>query len=133
MVAVIASGCAHWAATPRYGTLRDDARPFAFAHNIELVKVANGLTVALIPDDRTNLATVDMRYDVGAAEDPAGAGTWNHDVHRAVPIDRQRVFAADAQQAFHDRGDVLAVKAGVADDGQRLADQRLQSKRSGQT
>ncbi len=84
MVAVIASGCAHWAATPRYGTLRDDARPFAFAHNIELVKVANGLTVALIPDDRTNLATVDMRYDVGAAEDPAGRAGMAHLVEHLV-------------------------------------------------
>ncbi|MCE9579249.1 MAG: insulinase family protein [Deltaproteobacteria bacterium] len=83
-MAVIASGCAHWAATPRYGSLRDDARPFAFAHNIDLVKVTNGLTVALIPDDRTNLATVDMRYDVGAAEDPPGRAGMAHLVEHLV-------------------------------------------------
>lgn len=50
----------------------DTARKFEYQHSIELFGVSNGLVVAIVPDDNTNLVQVDMRYKVGAAEDPAG-------------------------------------------------------------
>ncbi len=75
---VMASSCARWAQEPRFGSRPRDERPFSFAHNIQLLEVSNGLRVALIRDNRTNLATVDMRYDVGAAEDPIGRAGLAH-------------------------------------------------------
>ncbi len=50
----------------------DKKRQFSYEHNIELFKVQNGLLVAIVPDNNTNLVKVDMRYKVGAAEDPPG-------------------------------------------------------------
>jgi len=39
-------------------------------------KLANGLRVALLRDPRARLYSVDLRFDVGASDDPAGrAGT----------------------------------------------------------
>jgi zinc protease len=76
--------CARWAREPRFGSLPRDERTFEFKHNIELVEVSNGLKVALIHDDRTNLATVDVRYAVGAAEDPPGKTGMAHLVEHLV-------------------------------------------------
>ena len=42
-------------------------------------------------------------------------------------VDAQSVFAADAQKPLHDGVRVAAVEAGVADDGERFADQRRQA------
>ncbi len=83
-VLVLLASCARWAREPRFGSLRQDDRPFAFRHNIELVEVSNGLRVALIHDVRTNLATVDLRYAVGAAEDPPGRAGMAHLVEHLV-------------------------------------------------
>jgi zinc protease len=68
----LSAACAGSVHDPRFGGLDRDARQFSFQHNIELFEVSNGMRVALIPDDRTNLATIDVRYQVGAAEDPEG-------------------------------------------------------------
>ena len=81
---VVLASCARWAREPRFGSLKQDDRPFSFRHNIELVEVSNGLRVALIRDDRTNLATVDLRYAVGAAEDPPGRTGMAHLVEHLV-------------------------------------------------
>lgn len=70
--ALLAASCAAGVGDPRFGGLDRDARQISFEHNIELFEVSNGMRVALIPDNRTNLATVDVRYQVGGAEDPAG-------------------------------------------------------------
>ncbi|HUQ04071.1 MAG TPA: insulinase family protein [Kofleriaceae bacterium] len=72
------ASCAPGMRNPNFGTLDRNERPFEFEHNIELLEVSNGLKVALIHDERTNLATVDVRYDVGAAEDPAGRAGLAH-------------------------------------------------------
>jgi zinc protease len=45
---------------------------FDFAHGINVYETSNGMQFALVRDRRTNLATIDVRYDVGAASDPAG-------------------------------------------------------------
>ncbi|MBZ0235593.1 MAG: insulinase family protein, partial [Deltaproteobacteria bacterium] len=79
LVAVVVSvSCAPYVGDPRFGPLQRDQRQFRFRHNIELFEVSNGMRVALIPDDRTNLATIDVRYDVGAAEDPPGKAGLAH-------------------------------------------------------
>ncbi len=82
--ALATTACARWAREPRFGSLTRDDRPFSFRHNIELIEVSNGLRVALIHDDRTNLATVDVRYDVGSAEDPIGKGGLAHLVEHVL-------------------------------------------------
>lgn len=78
MLVLALAGCAHWAQEPRFGSLRDDRRPFSFAHNIELFQVSNGLTVATVSDGRTNLVTIDVRYKVGASADPKGRAGMAH-------------------------------------------------------
>ena len=64
--------------SPRFGTLRADARPFRFQHGIELLQAGNGMKIALLRDTRTNLVTIDVRYTVGAAEDPEGRAGMAH-------------------------------------------------------
>lgn len=80
VVALVAiAACSRWAEPPRYGSLkRDDGRRFDFAHGIQLFEVGNGLRFALLPDARTDLATVDIRYDVGAKDDPPGRAGMAH-------------------------------------------------------
>lgn len=81
---LLLASCARWAQEPRFGSLSRDHRPFGFKHNIELIEVSNGLRIALIRDDRTNLATIDLRYAVGAAEDPSGRSGLAHLVEHLV-------------------------------------------------
>ncbi|MCA9678378.1 MAG: insulinase family protein, partial [Myxococcales bacterium] len=65
--------------TVRYGSLTGmSARRFDFSHDIQLFATKNGMKLALIPDGGTNLVSVDMRYQVGAAEDPAGRAGMAH-------------------------------------------------------
>jgi zinc protease len=40
---------------------------------ITFARLDNGLRVALLPDARTNLVGVEVRYDVGGADDPPDA------------------------------------------------------------
>ncbi|HWN67097.1 MAG TPA: insulinase family protein [Haliangium sp.] len=46
--------------------------------DVELYRAQNGLTVLLLPQPSTNLVRVDVRYFVGAAEDPAGKAGLAH-------------------------------------------------------
>jgi zinc protease len=46
--------------------------------DMELYRAQNGLTVLLLPQPNTNLVRVDVRYMVGAAEDPAGKAGLAH-------------------------------------------------------
>lgn len=73
------TACGPGPRTPRFGSLRAfDERTFHFEHGVSLFSAKNGLQVALIPDARTNLVSVDVRYTVGAAEDPAGRAGLAH-------------------------------------------------------
>lgn len=83
MVAVALAACAS-AAGPRFGSLQTGDRRFEFEHPIELFEVTNGLRVAMIPDASTNLVTIDVRYDVGSAEDPDGRAGMAHLVEHAL-------------------------------------------------
>ena len=63
---------------PNFGGLDQGRRALGLRNDVQLLKLANGMTVALIPDDRTNLVSVDVRYRVGAAQDPAGHAGLAH-------------------------------------------------------
>lgn len=57
---------------PNFGGLVADGRTLHVESSLQVVQVSNGLRVVLAPDRRTNLVSVDVRYNVGAAQDPAG-------------------------------------------------------------
>ncbi|GAB4567316.1 MAG: hypothetical protein Tsb0020_19740 [Haliangiales bacterium] len=46
--------------------------------NTRVFQATNGLDILVLPNDNTNLVKVDMRYRVGAAEDPAGKAGLAH-------------------------------------------------------
>lgn len=61
----VVAACSHWAKEPRWGSIEVGVRKLAFEHDSELLEIANGMRVAQVPDHRTNLVTVDVRYQVG--------------------------------------------------------------------
>jgi zinc protease len=75
-LAVALSGCPKH--LPFLGSLQADKRQFHFEHEIELFEASNGMRIAMLHDARTNLVTVDVRYPVGSAEDPAGKSGMAH-------------------------------------------------------
>ncbi len=56
----------------RFAGLQTGVRKLHLEHGIELFEAKNGMQIALLPDQRTNLVAVDVRYLVGGAEDPDG-------------------------------------------------------------
>jgi zinc protease len=65
----------------------DQPRRLDLEHRAELFRGANGLTFLFLPDHRTNLVKVDVRYRIGAKEDPAGKAGLVHLVeHMAFQI-----------------------------------------------
>jgi len=85
LVALANVGCR--ASEPRFGSLVADARRLTVANEIRMVALSNGMTVAMAPDRRTNLVSVDVRYRVGSADDPVGRAGMAHLVeHLAFEI-----------------------------------------------
>jgi zinc protease len=85
-------GCADPRMTLRYGTLIPGDRKLDYAPGASLFTLDNGLRVALIADPGANLVSVDVRYQVGAAEDPPGKAGLAHLVEhmlfeQRVPLD----------------------------------------------
>jgi zinc protease len=79
MVVLVALACGSpGRATIRYGSLVLGERAFNYRHGVESFRLANGLVVALLPDGHANLVSVDVRYRVGAANDPAGKAGLAH-------------------------------------------------------
>jgi len=84
VVAVAFAGCVppqpglRDAKGPRFGHLQTGYRALRIDPEITVFDENNGLTVALMPDTRTNLVSVDVRYLVGSAEDPAGHAGLAH-------------------------------------------------------
>lgn len=94
VVAGLVAGCSRWASPPRYGSLSfDTKRRFEFNHGIEVFRVDNGLRFALRPDPRAPIATVDVRYDVGAAADPPGRAGLAHLVEHLMFEQREQPSA----------------------------------------
>jgi zinc protease len=77
-LATTTSACLGVRGPPRFGKARTDNNSLEFRHDIRLFTVKNGLSVALLPDRRTNLVTVDARYFVGSSDDPAGRAGMAH-------------------------------------------------------
>ncbi len=61
-----------------FAGLEPGRRSLDLRNDVKIVKLTNGLTVAMIADDRTNLVSVDVRYKVGANQDPAGRAGLAH-------------------------------------------------------
>jgi zinc protease len=59
-------------------------RRITFNHNYQLFRVSNGMTVAMVPEAKTNLVGVDVRYRVGAADDPPGKDGMAHFVEHLL-------------------------------------------------
>jgi zinc protease len=74
---------------PNFGSLTADGRTLQITNQLELIEVSNGLKVLFAPDDRTNLVSVDVRYGVGAAQDPRDRAGLAHLIEHLT-------FAADA-------------------------------------
>jgi zinc protease len=74
LIAVLAS-CK---VSPKFAGLDEESRSFALTDNIPVTTLANGLRVVVVPDTRTNLVSIDMRYEVGAADDPPGRAGMAH-------------------------------------------------------
>jgi zinc protease len=70
------------------GHLQMGERTFHFEHHIELFEAKNGMRIAILPDPRTNLVTVDVRYAVGEAEDPDGRHGLAHLVEHTTFLSR---------------------------------------------
>jgi zinc protease len=88
VVAIAQVSCAHGHVRLRFGSMQVSERSFDYSHGVESFKLPNGLTVALAPEPRANLVSVDARYLVGAVEDPAGKSGLAHLVEHLV-FDRQ--------------------------------------------
>ncbi len=66
--ALLAPGCSR--PLPRFGGLEPSSRQLAIDSDLRLFSLSNGMMVLLAPDKRTNLVSVDVRYRVGASQDP---------------------------------------------------------------
>ncbi|HEY0477494.1 MAG TPA: insulinase family protein [Kofleriaceae bacterium] len=78
VLAVAAAGCSSPRPPIRFGSLAIEGRSFTYAHGVQSFHLANGLIVALSPDPRANLVGVDVRYLIGAADDPPGKSGLAH-------------------------------------------------------
>lgn len=84
MIAIALASCGHGRVALRFGSIKVNERSFDYGHGVETFKLPNGLTVALSPEPRANLIAVDVRYLVGAVEDPAGKSGLAHLVEHMV-------------------------------------------------
>ncbi|HEX7841890.1 MAG TPA: insulinase family protein, partial [Kofleriaceae bacterium] len=84
VVAVVAAGCSPSRLPIRYGSLTVSDRSFTYGHGVDSFRMPNGLVVALSADERANLVGVDVRYLVGAAEDPPGKSGLAHVVEHMM-------------------------------------------------
>src|ERR1700760_3085568 len=76
-VAICAS-CAAERSDVRFGGLSPAQRSLDYKPGIASWVLPNKLTVAMIPDDRVNLVSVEVRYTVGTADDPPGKAGLAH-------------------------------------------------------
>lgn len=84
MIAIALASCGHGRVPLRFGSIKVNERSFDYSHGVESFKLPNGLTVALSPEPHANLVAVDVRYLVGAAEDPAGKSGLAHVVEHML-------------------------------------------------
>lgn len=83
-ITAAAIGCVAPRGEIRYGSLEVGERSFGYDHGVETFTLPDGLVVALAPDVRANLVTVDVRYRAGAADDPTGKSGLAHLVEHVM-------------------------------------------------
>ena len=71
-LAVALAACSSPRSNVRLGSLTPSQRSLDYDPGIVSWRLANQLTVAMMPDKRVNLVSVEVRYLVGAADDPPG-------------------------------------------------------------
>jgi len=74
----------------RLGSLVPGERSLDYNSRIVSWKLANQLTVAVMPDQRVNLVSVEVRYMVGAADEPPGKTGLAHLVEHLMFARRAR-------------------------------------------
>src|SRR5687768_4673665 len=96
---LLVTGCP---SSPRFGDLRFGPRHFDLDLPAEVIELKSGMVIALVPDDRTNLVSIDVRYKVGAAEDPDGRAGMAHLVEHLSfqPIKAELAEAALVYNAY---------------------------------
>jgi zinc protease len=77
VAAMVGSACVSSSAMPYVG-LRTGHRPLDIQREIVTFRLDSGLRVALVPDARTNLVSVDVRYTTGALDDLPGRSGLAH-------------------------------------------------------
>src|SRR5687768_6299839 len=58
--------------------LQEGQRVLHYQHDAQLYDTQNGMRLLVLPNPDTNLVRVDVRYFVGAAEDPQGKSGLAH-------------------------------------------------------
>jgi zinc protease len=101
---VALAACSSPRSNIRLGSLGPSRRSLDYDPGILSWKLANQLTVAMMPDPRVNLVSVEVRYLVGAAEDPPGKTGLAHLVEHLM-------FARRAEPGGPEVADQLAVAA----------------------
>lgn len=76
--AVVVAALAACTSSINYAGLQTGPRHATFHESARSTTLPNGLKVAVVPDDRANLVTVLVRYDVGISDDPDGAAGLSH-------------------------------------------------------
>jgi hypothetical protein len=78
------AACSSQRSNVRLGSLTPSPRSLDYDPGIVSWKLPNQLTVAMMPDRRVNLVSVEVRYQVGAAEDPPGKTGLAHLVEHVM-------------------------------------------------
>jgi zinc protease len=76
-----------------FAGLKTGPRDAQFHDHITAARLDNGLKLAVLPDARTNLVTVTVRYEVGGADDPPDAAGLAHYVEHLLAEKPMRVDA----------------------------------------
>jgi zinc protease len=101
MFAVALAACPSPRSKLRLGSLVPGDRNLEYAPGIVSWTLANQLTVAMMPDQQANLVSVDVRYLVGAADDPPGKSGLAHLVQHLMFARRAEPGGPDIYD--HDR------------------------------
>ncbi|MBV8762569.1 MAG: insulinase family protein [Deltaproteobacteria bacterium] len=67
-----------------FAGLQTGPRAAVFRDHVETKRLDNGLHLAVLPDTRTNLVAITVRYEVGGADDPADRAGLSHFVEHIL-------------------------------------------------
>lgn len=84
VIAAVVAACSSPRSNVRLGSLAATQRSLDYDPGIVSWKLGNQLTVAMMPDTRVNLVSVEVRYLVGAADDPPGKTGLAHLVEHVM-------------------------------------------------